>query len=65
MFATIGLKQRIREAKNKNEITSLLVEGNDYEFVSRHTKRQWTRVANSKLKEFKQEKTDVKKKSNS
>ena len=65
MPETIGLKQRIREAKSANEVNILLTEGKAYKFVSDRTVRQWLRISDAKLKAFKQEKTDAKKKGNS
>lgn len=65
MRNTIGLKQRIREAESKLEVGALLLEGQNYEYVSRHTRRQWQRISKEKMREFNQETKDAKKKSNS
>lgn len=59
---TIGLKQRLRKATSKIELGALMLEGQEYQYASGHTRRQWKRISKEKLKKFKQEKTDVKKK---
>lgn len=63
MPETIGIKQRIREAKNRSEVEALMIEGHTYVYASGHTRRQWLRISREKLKAFEQEKTDAKKKS--
>ena len=65
MQNTIGLKQKIREAESKLEVGALMLEGQGYEYASRHTRRQWARIAKEKLKEFDKETKNAKKKGNS
>ena len=60
---TIGLKQRIREATSKVEVGALMMQGEEYEYASEHTRRQWLRISKEKLKALDKEKTDAKKKS--
>ena len=55
---TIGLKQRICEAKNANEVNTLLTEGKAYKFVSDRTVRSWQKVAKIKFVEFKKGKNN-------
>ena len=65
MQNTIGLKQKIREATSKVEVGALMMQGEEYEYASEHTRRQWLRISKEKLKAFKQEKINAKTKSNS
>ncbi len=48
----VGLKQRIQKAKDLNELTALLAEGDKYENATEDTKRKWAREAAKKRKEF-------------
>ena len=62
---TIGLKQRIGEAKNADEVNTLLREGKAYKFVSDRTVRQWQKVSKLRLQELKKEISNDQKESDS
>jgi sugar/nucleoside kinase (ribokinase family) len=47
-----GLKQRILNAKNESELSSLLTEGKSYEHASDKTKKQWEKAAQKRKTSF-------------
>ena len=64
MTNTIGIKQRLREAKNRDEVAYLMMEGHQYEYASKRTRRQWMRICREKIKTFNREFLDAEKKGN-
>lgn len=61
---TGSLKQRLREAESPLELGALMMEGSEYNYASKHTRRQWVRISQEKVREFNREFLDAKKKSN-
>lgn len=48
-----GLREKIRNATNEQEVVKLLKTGNSYEFASEKTKTSWKNTAFKTLQRFK------------